>query len=60
MAEKFYPNELALCKTIYIDNYRENFKISGIFKDNNATTHIKMNYLIIRETKNTKTSQWCI
>lgn len=49
MAEKFYPKESALGKTIYIDDYQQDFLITGVFKDNNATTHIKMNYLIPME-----------
>lgn len=49
MAEKYYPNQLALGKTIYIDNFQQDFLISGVFKDNNETTHLKMSYLIPME-----------
>ncbi len=49
MAEKYYPQKVALGKTIYIDNYQQEFVITGVVKDNNETTHLKMNYLIPME-----------
>ena len=49
MAERFFPGEDALGKTIHIDNYNADYLVTGVMKNVIGNTHLKLNFLIPME-----------
>lgn len=46
MAHQFFGNDNPLGKTLTIENYQMDFVVSGVMKDIEGNTHLKMNFLL--------------
>lgn len=49
MAERIFPGENALGKTIRIDNYDADYVVTGVMKNAKGNSHLELNFLIPME-----------
>ena len=49
MAEKYFPGESAIGKTIHIDDWDLDFAVTGVFNDIDGNTHIEVSFMVPME-----------